>query len=205
MHWLTIDGYRLPKPCGGHPAVDFCNTRAGWGARPHPRQEWLKDYDRFAVWARHVGLLDHSATELIRGAARRDPGEGSAVLAQATRFRAALYPTLLRPADAADFQQVAELARRAASAAVLVEDEPGGTARWTLPHSLGPELPLLAVAGAAAELLCRPERRLVRACPGDGCGWLFLDRRGRRRWCSMSDCGNRAKVRMHAARRRART
>ncbi|MHB1433466.1 MAG: CGNR zinc finger domain-containing protein [Streptosporangiaceae bacterium] len=37
--------------------------------------------------------------------------------------------------------------------------------------------------------------------PGDACGWYFLDvtKRGNRRWCSMSDCGQDAKV----ARRRA--
>ncbi|MGW5195753.1 CGNR zinc finger domain-containing protein, partial [Kribbella sp. NPDC004138] len=42
------------------------------------------------------------------------------------------------------------------------------------------------------------DRAHVRTCPS--CGWLFLDPRGRRRWCSMATCGNRAKVRAHAAR-----
>jgi predicted RNA-binding Zn ribbon-like protein len=58
----------------------------------------------------------------------------------------------------------------------------------------------LGVARAAGELLTSPEPRVVRACPGRGCGWLFLDRRGRRRWCDMAVCGNRAKARRHAAR-----
>ncbi|HET7305552.1 MAG TPA: CGNR zinc finger domain-containing protein [Segeticoccus sp.] len=40
------------------------------------------------------------------------------------------------------------------------------------------------------------------ACPGDDCGWLFLNPGGRRRWCSMSPCGNRAKVAAHARRHR---
>jgi predicted RNA-binding Zn ribbon-like protein len=63
-------------------------------------------------------------------------------------------------------------------------------------------LPLLAVADAAATLLAEPGRAsAVHACPGRGCGWLFLDPRGRRRWCSMAVCGNRAKARKHAARR----
>jgi hypothetical protein len=39
-------------------------------------------------------------------------------------------------------------------------------------------------------------------CPGDDCGWVFLDHRGRRRWCSMQSCGNRAKVSAFAQRRR---
>jgi predicted RNA-binding Zn ribbon-like protein len=58
---------------------------------------------------------------------------------------------------------------------------------------------------AAAELLANPSRGVVRECAGDACGWLFLDARraSRRRWCSMADCGNRAKVRRHRERRAA--
>ena len=39
----------------------------------------------------------------------------------------------------------------------------------------------------------------VRRCANPECGWLFLDdsRAGKRRWCSMSSCGNRAKARRH--------
>ena len=40
---------------------------------------------------------------------------------------------------------------------------------------------------------------------GDACSWRFVDRSptGRRRWCDMRTCGNRAKVARHRARRRA--
>jgi predicted RNA-binding Zn ribbon-like protein len=46
-----------------------------------------------------------------------------------------------------------------------------------------------------------PER--IRICASDTCEWVFYDtsRTGRRRWCDMATCGNRAK----AARHRART
>lgn len=53
----------------------------------------------------------------------------------------------------------------------------------------------------AAELVGRPEDRArLRAC--DGCSRLFYDRSpaGRRRWCSMQTCGNRAKARRHRTR-----
>jgi predicted RNA-binding Zn ribbon-like protein len=46
--------------------------------------------------------------------------------------------------------------------------------------------------------LTTPVSRGVRACPGAGCGWLFYDPRGRRRWCVMAVCGNRAKAARHA-------
>jgi predicted RNA-binding Zn ribbon-like protein len=46
----------------------------------------------------------------------------------------------------------------------------------------------------------RPER--LRACADDTCRWVFYDdsRTGRRRWCDMASCGNRAKAARHRAR-----
>jgi predicted RNA-binding Zn ribbon-like protein len=43
----------------------------------------------------------------------------------------------------------------------------------------------------------------VRVCASETYGWLFIDtsKNRTRRWCSMSDCGNRAKVRRFRARR----
>ena len=44
-----------------------------------------------------------------------------------------------------------------------------------------------------------------RICANDGCRWVFEDtsRAGRRRWCDMSSCGNRAKVRRYRSRHKA--
>jgi predicted RNA-binding Zn ribbon-like protein len=44
-----------------------------------------------------------------------------------------------------------------------------------------------------------------RICANDGCRWVFEDtsRGGRRRWCDMSSCGNRAKVQRYRSRHRA--
>jgi predicted RNA-binding Zn ribbon-like protein len=45
-----------------------------------------------------------------------------------------------------------------------------------------------------------PER--IRICDNDRCRWVFYDtsRTGRRRWCDMTTCGNRAKAARHRAR-----
>jgi predicted RNA-binding Zn ribbon-like protein len=39
-------------------------------------------------------------------------------------------------------------------------------------------------------------------CRADDCGWLFVDasRNRSRRWCDMSECGNRAKAQRFRAR-----
>ena len=57
-------------------------------------------------------------------------------------------------------------------------------------------------AVAATELLRGDRSDRLKQCPGEHCGWLFLDatKRGNRRWCSMSECGQDAKT----ARRRER-
>ncbi len=48
-----------------------------------------------------------------------------------------------------------------------------------------------------------PER--LRICANDECRWLFNDtsRTGRRKWCDMATCGNRAKVARHRERKRS--
>jgi predicted RNA-binding Zn ribbon-like protein len=48
-----------------------------------------------------------------------------------------------------------------------------------------------------------PDR--IRACASETCRWIFYDdsRSGRRRWCDMATCGNRAKAARHRARARS--
>jgi len=65
------------------------------------------------------------------------------------------------------------------------------------------------VAGRAVVALVRassqPHWRRVKACPGSGCAWVFVDRsrNGSRRWCDMAECGNRAKGAAFRARTRS--
>lgn len=188
---VMVDGYPLPKPIAGHPALEFCNTWAGWADPAAPGSEWLADYDRFVVWARFNGLLAPEPARRLRGRTEK------VVLARARALRTALYDVALRrdPAGLAVLAAEAEEANRSTR---LVDT--GSTIHFELPDSRDPLLPLRSVALSAVDLMSGPERDAVRACPGDGCGWLFLDRRGRRVWCSMAACGNRSKVRAHAAR-----
>jgi predicted RNA-binding Zn ribbon-like protein len=184
------DGLVLPVRLGGHPALDFCNTYAGRGEADGV--EYLESYDHLAVFAREAGLIDSRPSA---GAA-----EGEAVLSAAKELREALYGLCVSGPDDAAWRTVSAHVQAAARAALLA---PGPPARWTLPPDTGAALPLLAIAQSVGDLLLRVDLADVRRCPGRGCGWLFLDPRGRRRWCSMATCGNREKVRRHAARARA--
>jgi predicted RNA-binding Zn ribbon-like protein len=64
---------------------------------------------------------------------------------------------------------------------------------------------LATVAGSLAHYLAEHDERRLRICADDTCGWLFIDQSpaGRRRWCDMRSCGNRAKVARYRARARS--
>jgi predicted RNA-binding Zn ribbon-like protein len=84
----------------------------------------------------------------------------------------------------------------------------GARADWQLrlaARSEGLEWLLAAVARSAAELIAQGPAAPVRKCANPKCGLYFYDdsRTGRRRWCSMATCGNRAKVAAHFRRNRA--
>lgn len=64
---------------------------------------------------------------------------------------------------------------------------------------------LSPIALAAATLLVEVDRRRIRQCRSDRCVLWFLDtsKSGRRRWCSMATCGNRAKAARHYKKQKA--
>lgn len=64
-----------------------------------------------------------------------------------------------------------------------------------------------SIAGSLAHYIADHDVHRVRICANDGCRWRFIDRSpaGRRVWCDMRTCGNRAKVARHRARRGSRS
>lgn len=71
---------------------------------------------------------------------------------------------------------------------------------WEFDMKAGTALALLApVLWSAGDLLASAKLAKVRRCANPDCLYLFLDesRAGKRRWCTMSSCGNRAKAKRH--------
>jgi predicted RNA-binding Zn ribbon-like protein len=193
MSSRVVDGVAIPLALAGHPALDFCNTRAGWGTeRP---KEYLRSPVVLAIWCREAGLISGPEADQLIRAAQREPEPARATLNRALAFRDALYPVSLGVGEPAHWELVATEASAARARTRLVPAG-SGPASWQ-PAWSGPDTPVLAIAHAAADLLTGPRARSVSACSGIGCGWLFSDPRGRRRWCEMAVCGNRAKARRH--------
>lgn len=184
---------------GNHPALDFTNTVGGW-AGDRVREDRLRDYDDLLRWTRKAGLLSAADSRALERQAASGPEEAGRVLERARDLRSALYRTLTaalsrqHPAPA----DLARLNREVARARASERLAPGRDAfTWKAGEAASLDRPVQLVAAAAARLLVEGPLARIHRCPGENCGWLFLDtsRGGRRRWCDMATCGNLDKVR----------
>ncbi|MCP3102666.1 ABATE domain-containing protein [Myxococcus sp. K15C18031901] len=128
------------------------------------------------------------------GLVAKNPEPTGEELRQARELREALYQLAVARLrnEGLDSKARAVVNRWAAEPPPVLQLSPEGQT-WTRGgvHSL-----LAAVARDGVELLGGPLAERIRNCEGEGCALLFVDtsRSGLRRWCSMSGCGNKAKV-----------
>jgi predicted RNA-binding Zn ribbon-like protein len=193
-------GKQPPRQVGGALCLDFVNT-VTWRGDPAARAERLVSYEELLHWARRVGNLSPGEARRLLAEARRRPGVARSILVRALVLREALAQLLLRAGDPGSRTKLGILNHMLAAAprrsTLQVKRGRYGWVDGRRAERL--ERPLYPVLWNAAELLTSGEARRVRRCADSRCAWLFLDtsRTHRRRWCSMDDCGNRAKVRRH--------
>ena len=182
-------------------ALDLLNTR---GPIEGVETERLGTPSDLLAWLDARGLAQGRIASL-----QASPAEVSVLLTEARRLRDELGRALeafrerkgLSP-DAVygidRLLRMGSVSRRlqvSGNRATLVEEQTGSALAATL----------APVALAAAELLTAADPRRVRRCAASDCAAWFIDtsKGGRRRWCSMATCGNRAKAAKHRRKRRA--
>ena len=181
---------------------DFLNTLDYEDGFP---DEHLPSLDSALTWFAERGLIHLEGAYAARLHAANKPKVAEADLARVRTVRAALR-------EVAD--SVAE--ERAARPASIREVNRALHARQVIELAAGPDGvsvdhrhvgdPVDDALARLSEALVReltsghPER--IRICDNDTCRWIFYDtsRTGRRRWCDMATCGNRAKQARHRTR-----
>ncbi len=182
--------------------IRFVNTVA-W--RLHsPVEERLPEASALLEWLGAAGLTDKPHVARLKSDFAGHPDQAKDFHRRAVELREAIYQ-LLRPQRSAK-----KLPRKALKVlnAVLNENtsnlrlaRQGTTLVW---HFVGVAELLRPIAWSAADLLMGSRAGRIHQCEDDrGCGWLFVDesRAQNRRWCSMEECGNRAKAQRHYGRR----
>ena len=190
---------------GGALALDFANTVGGTHVRP--THDHLRSYGDIASFAVLAGGLPPDVAKRLAERAERDPRRAAAVYELGIALRESIWAVFSALASGesprdADLALIGDAAAAGAARSRLVYDKDG--VGWSLsPESDDLERPLWDIARSAADLLTSGDHDRIKECASTTCEWVFLDRsRNRsRRWCDMSDCGNRAKARRFHAKK----
>lgn len=184
--------------------IDFVNTDERRGG---VRVDLLRDLNAFVAFLEQAGAMDVERGALIRRRAAQQPAGAAAALVEARRVRAALRAlaerglTQDRPrADA--LVEMNRILGRSAGTRRLDQLASGAFTRTFVPTGDAFAGLLIAVVESAADALVAGDLPRVRRCGATNCMRVFLDtsKNGRRRWCNMATCGNRAKAARHRAR-----
>ncbi|MDG4823508.1 CGNR zinc finger domain-containing protein [Asanoa sp. WMMD1127] len=168
--------------------------------------ERLADYHGLAGYVRDAGGIDDAALAALEAEATADPTAARAALERALNLREALFRLFSAVAagvepDGADVA-VLDRAFRAGLRQVRVGV---GAGRGFRPGWTGLDVPAWEAAVDAVAVLGSPDAPPLKQCPGETCGWLFVDesRNHSRQWCDSRMCGNRARARRHYQKQRA--
>ncbi len=192
---------------GGRLCLDFVNTVDS--RFEDPLHDWLTNYTDLVQWSYHVDILTEQQTQNFLQAALHHSLEVSKTFERAISLRETMYRVFLAVVQATAPQKVDLDILRDAFAearlhASLVPTDGEFAWEWSMCEDAFDTI-LWPIVSSAVELLTSVEIKRVKQCPGIGdCGWLFLDtsKNGSRLWCSMGDCGSRAKMRRQYARKR---
>lgn len=191
-----------PPALGGRLCLAFVNSIL-WRRSAEPT-DLLVDYRAMVAYLSRAGLLTARERAALDTGAAAHPIVARRVHAGAMALREALFRLLsavahdTRPAPADVAVLTTRLQEGLAHLKIVGSDGGSLVASWRA-SGRRLEWPVWEIAGSAAGLLLSGEPTWLKQCPGERCGWLFVDRSRShtRRWCASSMCGNRDRARRH--------
>jgi len=210
---------RMPPLIGERLCLDFVNSIEPRGD-PYLSQEqrvaqrdYLTSYTDFLVWSVHASIMTEEEAWPLLKQASLQASHAEETFKQIIALREELYMLFWKVAS---FQVVPEQALEwlqqsyvdTLSHAQLIKAERQYIWQWKVEkeYLASPTWPIMQ---SALELLTAGDLTRLKLCPGTpgvwmACSWLFYDesKNRSRHWCSMTDCGGRAKANRQTARRR---
>lgn len=170
-------------------------------------KELLETYIDLARFGEDTGLLQPTQVDRLYERSYADPQRAQQALLWGRKLREAIHDVFWaimnkRPVPPGALARLNDYVQTAARHMQLVQVKNGF--EWEFDDLLDFDSVLWPIARSAADLLASDQLAYVRACSSKACEWFFLDtsKNHHRRWCDMTRCGNRAKVRRFYARRR---
>lgn len=164
----------------------------------------LHDFERFVRWLVGAQLLDAERAATMRRRSQQQPAGALAVLGDARRVRTVLRALAERGVGSHDVRsdalgEINRVLGRSAGTRRLERQADGSFVRSFVPVGDAFAGLLIPIVESSADALILGELARVRCCADPRCGRVFQDetKNGRRRWCDMATCGNRAKAARH--------
>lgn len=179
--------------------LDFVNSEHGVR-----RFEALRDFETLVRWLETASVLDAERASGIRRRAQAQPAGAAAALVDARRVRAGLRSLAERgPSServrAEGLVEINRVLGRSAGTRRVELRTDGTFLRSFVPVGDAFAGLVIPIVESAADALILGELSRVRRCADPRCQRVFFDntKNGRRRWCDMATCGNRAKAARH--------
>jgi predicted RNA-binding Zn ribbon-like protein len=185
-------GIRDISLVGGRLCLDFINT-TNWHEN-NPVDDRLIEFSSILIWGARVGLIKLASNVIGIQEGKKAEGGVDPRVMRIKEFRYHLRKMLIG-GETLDDDAVAVLNESMNPSRNQILTCENNTMVLAL-HETDLSWILTPLAYSAVEILISPSRERVKMCPGNGCGWLFLDMspNNRRRWCSMAACGNKHKA-----------
>jgi predicted RNA-binding Zn ribbon-like protein len=188
----------------GNVCLDFVNTLDDRYIKP---KELLESYVDLARFAEDTGILNSRQVDRLYERSAADPERAEQTLIWGRELREAIHDVFFaimnkRAVPPAALARLNADVQAAAGHMQLVPVK--GGFEWKFDDLNDLDSVLWPIARAAGDLLASDQLPYVRACFSKTCEWFFLDtsKNHHRRWCDMTRCGNRAKVRSFYARQK---
>ncbi len=186
--------------------LDFVNTEKARGGQ---KFETLESFADFLAWNIAAGLLEAPQADEIF-AKWKDDSTTDALLSEVVKFRNTLREMAEQIADDravtdAALAAINEKLTNQSGFTEIVRSENGFEKSFRFDLSEPSKL-LHPIAESAADFLCYANFEFLRKCESSACVLYFYDttKNHRRRWCSMSGCGNKAKAAAFYRRKKGR-
>ena len=181
---------------GGLLCLDFVNTVPD--RFDGSNRDTLGNFNDLIYWAKKAEIIDKTAFAALERAAQTNDRKAKDFFSESISIRSLIHAifkpvSLKQKVKSTDIDALNKLTSKYFQFLEVAHQKDKFEEKWNFPsdnfHTV-----TAPIVKSAYELLLSGKLSKVKECPN--CGWLFLDttKNGKRKWCSMKDCGSSVKA-----------
>ena len=181
---------------GGILCLDFANTVHD--RKNEPLKDYFTSFNDLLYWAKKLRIIDTNTFRLLEKTATEKRQKANSFFSESIMLRELVHRIFKAISEgkkcaSEDLDEFNSFLSSYFSFLHLTQRANGFNEDWSLVPDDFYRI-TAPIINSAYELLLSDKLARVKECPN--CGWLFLDttKNGKRRWCSMKNCGSNIKA-----------